>query len=60
MYQTIQVSSRVSVYGELVERLPDGQVVVRDGLNVYRGQPVAPFMMAQDSLGRLGTQADAR
>lgn len=44
MYQTIQVSSRVSVCGEIVERLPDGQVVVRDGLNVYRGQPVLPFV----------------
>jgi hypothetical protein len=46
MYQTIQVSSRVSVYGEIVEWLPDGKVVVRDGLNVYRGQPVAPFVAA--------------
>lgn len=46
MYQTIQVSSRVSVCGEIVERLPDGQVVVRDGVNVYRGQPVAPFVAA--------------
>jgi hypothetical protein len=50
MYQTIQVSSCVSVQGEIVERLPDGRVVVRDGLNVYRGLPVAPFMIASDAV----------
>lgn len=53
MYQTIQVSSRVSVQGEIVERLPDGQVVVRDGLNVYRGQPITPFVVARDALSRM-------
>ena len=61
MYQTIQLSSRVSVQGEIVERLPDGQVVVRDGLNTYRGQPIAPMVAARDALHRLGAiQADAR
>lgn len=61
MYQTIQLSSRVSVQGEIVERLPDGQVVVRDGLNTYRGLPIAPLAAARDALHRLGAiQADAR
>ena len=61
MYQTIQVSSRVSVQGEIVERLPNGQVVVRDGLNVYRGQPVLPFAVAHDAMTMMaGAQAAAR
>ncbi|HVL22022.1 MAG TPA: hypothetical protein VM422_13760 [Amaricoccus sp.] len=61
MYQTIQVSSRVSVQGEIVERLPDGRVVIRDGLNVYRGLPVAPFVVARDALARLAAvPADPR
>ncbi len=41
MYQTIQLSSRVTVQGDLVEQLPNGQVVVRDGLTLYRGVPIA-------------------
>jgi hypothetical protein len=61
MYQTIQVSSRVSVHGEIVERLPDGRVVIRDGLNLYRGRPIAPFVIARDALSRFSAvQADAR
>ena len=43
MYQTIQVSTCVSAQGELVERLPNGEAVVRDGGQVYRGRPIAPF-----------------
>lgn len=43
MFQTIQVSSRVSVQGSLVEHLPNGEVVIRDGLHVYRGRPIAPL-----------------
>ena len=31
MFQTIQVSSCVSVQGELVEQLPNGDAIVRDG-----------------------------
>ncbi len=31
MYQTIQVSSCVSAQGELVENLPNGDAIVRDG-----------------------------
>ena len=42
MYQTIQVSSCVSAQGELVEHLPNGDVVIRDGGTVYRGRPIAP------------------
>ena len=41
MYQTIQVSSCVSVQGDLVEQLPNGEVLIRDGGNVYRGRPIA-------------------
>jgi hypothetical protein len=43
MYQTIQVSTCVSAQGELVENLPNGEAVVRDGGQVYRGRPIAPF-----------------
>lgn len=61
MYQTIQLSSRVSVQGEIVERLPDGRVVVRDGLNVYRGQPIMPVVVAHDALvRRAGAVVEAR
>ena len=31
MYQTIQVSTCVSAQGELVEHLPNGEAIVRDG-----------------------------
>lgn len=41
MYQTIQVSSCVSVQGEFVENLADGQVVIRVGEAEYRGRPIA-------------------
>jgi hypothetical protein len=44
MYQTIQVSTCVSAQGELVENLPNGDAVVRDGGQVYRGRPIAPFV----------------
>lgn len=40
MYQTIQMSSCVSVYGEFVEALHNGEIVVRDGNTVYRGRPI--------------------
>jgi hypothetical protein len=40
MYQTIQVSSCVSVQGEVVEALGDGRVVIRDGQTEYRGRPI--------------------
>ena len=43
MYQTIQVSSCVSVQGDLVEHLPNGDVIIRDGMHVYRGRPIAPI-----------------
>ena len=43
MFQTIQVSSCVSAQGDLVEQLPNGDVVIRDGVNVYRGRPIAPI-----------------
>lgn len=43
MYQTIQLSSCVSVQGNLIERLPNGDVLIRAGGQVYRGRPIAPF-----------------
>jgi len=46
MYQTIQVSSCVSAQGVLVERLPNGDAVVSDGPNIYRGRPIAPIAAA--------------
>ena len=44
MYQTVQVSTCVSAQGELVENLPNGEAIVRDGGQVYRGRPIAPFV----------------
>jgi hypothetical protein len=40
MYQTIRLSSCVSVQGECVEVLNDGQVVIRVGKTEYRGRPI--------------------
>jgi hypothetical protein len=40
MYQTIQVSSCVSVQGDFVDLLPNGDMLIRDGGNVYRGRPI--------------------
>ena len=44
MYQTIQLSSCVSVQGDLVEALPNGEAVIREGAQLYRGRPIAPFV----------------
>ena len=46
MYQTIRLSSCVSVQGDLVEALPNGEAIIRDGEQVYRGRPIAPFVAA--------------
>ncbi|MFO1141462.1 MAG: hypothetical protein U1E59_03565 [Amaricoccus sp.] len=46
MFQTIQVSSCVSAQGDLVEQLPNGDVVIRDGGQTYRGRPIAPIAAA--------------
>jgi hypothetical protein len=40
MLQTIQVSSCVSVHGELVEVLRNGDMIVRNGSRNYRGRPI--------------------
>ncbi|MEM8572502.1 MAG: hypothetical protein AAGG56_16570 [Pseudomonadota bacterium] len=40
MYQTIQLSSCVSVHGEFVETLKNGEVIVRVGKSTYRGRPI--------------------
>ena len=47
MYQTVQVSSCVSVQGFLVEHLPNGDAIVSDGLKTYRGRPIAPIAGAR-------------
>lgn len=39
-FQTIRVSSCVSIQGEFVESLANGDVLVRDGRKLYRGQPI--------------------
>jgi hypothetical protein len=41
MLTTITLGSRISVQGEFIDRLPGGEVLVRDGNKVYRGRPVA-------------------
>jgi hypothetical protein len=48
MFQTIQVSSRVSAQGILVEVLPNGEAVIRDGDTIYRGRPIAPVASRDD------------
>jgi hypothetical protein len=47
MFQTIQVSSRVSAQGDLVELLPNGEAVIRDGDTIYRGRPIVPMARAE-------------
>lgn len=39
-FQTIRVSSCLSIQGEFVEALASGEVLVRDGGSIYRGRPV--------------------
>lgn len=41
MYQTVQVTTCVSAQGELVERLPNGDAIIRDGANLYRGRALS-------------------
>jgi hypothetical protein len=50
MYQTVQVSSCVSVQGFLVEHLPNGDAIVSDGLKTYRGRPITPVAAARNPL----------
>lgn len=38
---TIQVSSCISVQGELVEAFPNGDAIIRDGRQVYRGRAIS-------------------
>ncbi len=54
MYQTIKVSSCVSAQGDLVEQLPNGEVLIRDGGNIYRGRPIAPISAAVTAAGAHG------
>jgi len=63
MYQTIQVSTCVSAQGELVENLPNGEAIVRDGGHTYRGRPISPHAApgtaerAARAMVRLGDEA---
>lgn len=49
MYQTIQLSSCVTIQGEFVEALANGEVVVRDGKSIYRGKPIPRPILAARS-----------
>jgi hypothetical protein len=60
MYQTIQLSSCVSVQGDLVEALPNGEAIIRDGGQVYRGRPIAPFAAAAAEVLRRAPRSDER
>jgi hypothetical protein len=40
MFETIELFSRVSAQGEIVEILGNGEVVIRDGRTYYRGRPI--------------------
>lgn len=42
MLTTIALGTRIWVQGELVARLPSGEILVRDGKRVYRGRPLRP------------------
>jgi len=57
MFQTIKVSSCVSAQGDLVEQLPNGDVVIRDGVNVYRGRPIAPLSATVAAAAARGLRA---
>ena len=46
MYQTIQLSSCVSVQGVVVAALPNGETIVREGAHTWRGRPIAPYCAA--------------
>jgi hypothetical protein len=60
MFQTIQVSSCVSAQGLLVEHLPNGEVVIRDGGTIYRGRPIAPFSAPDRAAASLRAVGRAR
>lgn len=59
MYQTVQVSSCVSVQGFLVERLPNGEAIVRDGHKTYRGRPIAPLQGARAIVRAVAVREEA-
>lgn len=63
MYRTIQLSSCVSVQGELVETLGNGEILVKDGKTVYRGRPVEfrdPVVPQSIRTGRKATTESPR
>lgn len=60
MYQTVQVTTCVSAQGELVERLPNGEAIIRDGANLYRGRALsaeAPAPAARREATRVAEEA---
>jgi hypothetical protein len=55
MLQTIQVSSCVSVHGELVEVLRNGDMIVRSGDSTYRGRPLGEGWVLRRRPGERGS-----
>ena len=49
MYQTIRLSSCVSVQGEFVEMLSTGEIIIRDGDKTYCGVPVTQKPMGAET-----------
>jgi hypothetical protein len=47
MIATISLGSRISVQGDVVSRLPCGDVLVRVGARLYRGRRVGPRTESQ-------------
>ena len=61
MYQTIRLSSCVSVQGEFVEMLSTGEIVIRDGDKTYCGVPITQKPMADEmSQGKVTLSMAAR
>lgn len=46
---TIQVSSCISVQGDLVETLPNGDAIIRDGRQFYRGRTISSAPQASQN-----------
>jgi hypothetical protein len=59
MLHTIQVSRRVTAQGILVELLPNGEAIVRDGDTVYRGRPISSLPGGVDGPTRHASGANA-
>ena len=61
MYQTIRLSSCVSVQGEFVEMLSTGEIIIRDGDKTYCGVPIAQKLKDHNTVqGKLTLSMAAR